>query len=340
MEHLHLHLLRERGGEALNIQLLGVQPHGLDEQLVPGLVGKAHHLVLDGGAVTGPHPLDRPGEQGGAVEVVPDHLMGFFIGIGEIAHRTVVRGRFRHKRKGDGHVIPRLDLHLGEVHAAAVHPGGRARLEPANGQPQLHQALRQGQGGGHAVGAGVPRHLPNDGAAPQVGTRGDDRRFHGVHRARGSDHAGHRPVFGEDFRHLRLAHPQVFLELQGVLHHLLVAAAVRLGPEGPHGGTLAPVEHPVLDAGPVGGLCHLAPQGVDLPHQVPLAGAADGGIAGHIAHRVQVDGEAQGFHPQPGGGQGGLDARVARADDGDIKLSGVIVCHIAVSSVFMPRLGA
>ena len=65
---------------------------------------------------------------------------------------------------------------------------------------------------------------------------------------------------------------------------------------------------------------HLAPQGVQLPHQMALAGAADGGVAGHVAHRVQVDGEARpSACPACAAGQRRLDAGVARADDGHIK---------------------
>ena len=112
------------------------------------------------------------------------------------------------------------------------------------------------------------------------------------------------------------------LLLQGVLHVLLITPPVRLGPEGPDGGALALVQKPVLDAARVGGLRHLAPQGVQLPDQVALAGAADSRVAGHVAHRIQVDGKDDGLHPQPGGGQRRLDPGVARADHGDIKLSG------------------
>ena len=129
---------------------------------------------------------------------------------------------------------------------------------------------------------------------PQVGAGGDDGGLHPVSGPGVGDHPGHRPVLGEDLHHLRLLDPEVLLELQGVLHDLLVLPAVRLGPEGPDGGALAPVQNPVLDAGLVRRPAHLAPQGVQLPHQVALARAADGRVAGHVAHRVQVDGEAQG----------------------------------------------
>ena len=32
-------------------------------------------------------------------------------------------------------------------------------------------------------------------------------------------------------------------------------------------------------------------EGIQLPDQMALAGTADGGIAGHIAHGIQIDGE-------------------------------------------------
>ena len=84
------------------------------------------------------------------------------------------------------------------------------------------------------------------------------------------------PAPGEaDGGDLPLAEGQVLLALQGALHDLLVPPPVRLGPEAVDGGALAPVEEPVLDAGLIGGPGHLAAQGVQLPDQVALAGAAD-----------------------------------------------------------------
>ena len=125
-----------------------------------------------------------------------------------------------------------------------------------------------------------------------------------------------------DLRDLSLTEGQIFLLFQGALHDLLIAPPVRLGPETVDRGALAPVEQAVLDAGRVGGPGHLAPQGVQLPDQVPLAGAADGRVAGHVAHRVQVDGEADGPAAQARRSKGGLDPRVASADYRDIILSG------------------
>ena len=80
------------------------------------------------------------------------------------------------------------------------------------------------------------------------------------------------------------------------------------------GGTLAPVEHPILDAAGIGGHTHFAAQSVQFPYQMPLAGAANGGIAGHIAHGIQIDGKQNGVQSQPGGSQGSLDSGVTCAD--------------------------
>ena len=334
VEHFHLHLFGQGGGEALNIQLLRVQAHGLDEELVPGLVGEADDLRLDGRAVPGADTGDGAVVQGGSVQIVPDDGVGAVVGIGQIAHRPVFRGGLRGKGEWHGVGVSGLHLHSGKVHAPAVHPGGCARLEAAQIQAQRLQAVRQRQGGGHAVWAGVPGHVAHDGAAPEVGAGGDDHGPDVVHAAGGGADGGHRAgIVGADLHHLALLHPEVFLKLQRVLHHLLIAPPVGLRPEGPHRRALAPVEHPVLDAGFVRRPAHFAAEGVQLPDQLALARAADGGIAGHVAHRVQIDGEAHRAQAQPRGGERCLNARVARTDHGDIKLSGVVFCH-----VFRPAL--
>ena len=189
------------------------------------------------------------------------------------------------------------------------------------------QRLGQGEGGGQTVRAGVPHHFTHHDTAAQMGPAGDDHGFHGISGPGMGHDTGDFPIFHKDFHNFGLFYPQVVLFFQGVLHDLLVFPAVGLGTEGPDGRPFAPVEQAVLDAGLVGGLAHLAAQRVQLPDEMALAGAADGGVAGHIAHRVQIYGEAQGAHPHPGSGQGSLDAGVAGTDDGDIKFSRVISFH-------------
>ena len=94
------------------------------------------------------------------------------------------------------------------------------------------------------------------------------------------------PVLHAKIDDLRLPQQQIFLRFKRVLHHALIAPPVGLRAQRPDGGALAAVEHAVLDAGFIRGLCHLAAEGVELAHEMALACAADGGVAGHVAHRV------------------------------------------------------
>ena len=87
------------------------------------------------------------------------------------------------------------------------------------------------------------------------------------------------------------------------------------------GRPLSLVEHPVLNAAAVGRLGHLTAQRVQLPHQLPLARAADGGIAGHVAHRVEVDGKHHRRAPHPRRSKACLNSGVPRANDGDLIFS-------------------
>ena len=111
---------------------------------------------------------------------------------------------------------------------------------------------------------------------------------------------------------------KMLLPLKRALHILLIAPPVGLRAEGVDSGALAKVQHPVLDARAVGGLCHFPAQRVKLPHQMALARAADGGVAGHIADGVQIDREHDRLQPHPRTGQPCLDPGVSRADHGDI----------------------
>ena len=113
-----------------------------------------------------------------------------------------------------------------------------------------------------------------------------------------------------------------------MLHKLLVFPSVSLGTERVDGGAFAPVQQPELDAGPVSGPAHFAAQRIDLPDQMSLAGAANGGVAGHIAHCVQINGKNDGFQPQPGSGKGCLNACVACAYDGNVIGLHLIFCHV------------
>jgi hypothetical protein len=89
---------------------------------------------------------------------------------------------------------------------------------------------------------------------------------------------------------------------------------VGLGPGPAHGHAPAGVEDAEVDAIGVGEPAHSPAQGVQLPHHVPLAHAADAGVAAHLADLIQVHGEQGGGHTHAGGNVRRLDAGVPASD--------------------------
>ena len=67
----------------------------------------------------------------------------------------------------------------------------------------------------------------------------------------------------------------------------------------------------------------VTPQGVDLFDQVALADAADRGVAAHLPQRLDVVGQQQGLAAHARGGERGLGAGMAAADDDDIEFLGI-----------------
>ena len=122
---------------------------------------------------------------------------------------------------------------------------------------------------------------------------------------------------GEQLHNFGLHQTQVRGGLQRVLHQRLVGPPVGLHPLALHGGPFTRVERAGLQRDLVGRVAHLAPQRVNFIHQVPLGRAADRGIAGHVCHRVQRQGEQHRVHPHAGGGQSGLNSGVPGADNGN-----------------------
>ena len=291
------------------------------------LVLEGHDLGLDAGTVPGTDAFDDAGVDGTAVQIAPDDGMRILIGIGQPAGDLVFRCRFCGKGEGLGILVPQLDLHFGEVHGAGVDPGRRAGLEPPHGKTKLTETVSQSIGGSQTVGTGMGDSFTGEGHAFQIGAGGQYHGTAGKDRTGGGGHGGDLSVLHAQIHHFRLTYPEMILLFQRLFHHFLIMPPVRLRTQGIDGGPLAPVEHPVLDAGLVGGHAHLSAHGIQLPHQMALAGASDGRIAGHVAHTVQIHGKAYRVQAHPCGGKSRLDAGVSGADDGDITLSCVICLH-------------
>ena len=139
-QQLQLDRFRQAGGEALHIDLRGVAPLRLEEDLVAVLVREANDLVFDGGAIARTFAVDHTAVDGGEVQVVADQLMGFGGGAGDVAaHLLTAHPGGRVKGEEAIGRIAGLLLQLIEGDAAPVHPGGGAGFEPVGLEAELLQ---------------------------------------------------------------------------------------------------------------------------------------------------------------------------------------------------------
>ena len=123
----------------------------------------------------------------------------------------------------------------------------------------------------------------------------------------------------------RLQQAQVGGVLRRLFHDAAVEKPVGLGAFGMHRRPLAQVQRAGLQRHTVGGAAHFASQGIDFIHQMAFAGAPDGGVAGHVGQRIQIEGEKHGVHAHARAGQGRFHPRMPGAYD----------CYLCLFHVFL-----
>ena len=95
-----LHILRQAAGGTLQIHLFGVLAARFHKNGVAVLARKAHHLVLDGGAVARANALDHAAIERAALDVIQNDPVGLGVGVGDPALHLVVHGCIGHKAEG------------------------------------------------------------------------------------------------------------------------------------------------------------------------------------------------------------------------------------------------
>ena len=88
-DHLQLNVGGEAGVGALDVDLVGLEALGFEEEGVRVLVREADDLVLDRGAVAGAGGLDGTVVHGRAVQVVADEIVGLGRGVDLVAGHLV-----------------------------------------------------------------------------------------------------------------------------------------------------------------------------------------------------------------------------------------------------------
>ena len=196
-------------------------------------IGKAHHFVFDRRAITWADPFDYASVHWAAIEVIADHLMGFFVGMRDVARYLLrVLRRVAHERENRHRVIAVLLGQYAEINGARIDTRRRAGFQTADAQRQFTQTTRQRNG----------RRIASTATAVVVQTNMDfavqecpDRQHHGF-GAELEAHLGHGAhdaiVLNDKIFYRLLEDHQVRLVLQRGAHGLAVKHAVCLRTSG------------------------------------------------------------------------------------------------------------
>ena len=280
-------------------------------------LGEADDLVLDRRAIARPDALDHARIHRRAVEAGPDDLVGAGVGMRDPAGDLprVHRPPSPMNEKTGAGSSPGCSASTRKVDGAPVQARRRAGLEPSRRQLQFAQPRAQALGRRVAGAAGFVVFQADMDQARQERA---GRQHHRV-RMEGQADLGHDPdhpvAVQQQVVDRLLEQRQVRLVFEARPDRLLVENAVGLRAGRADRRPLAGIEDAELDAGFVGGNGHGAAQRIHFLDQVPLADAADGRVAGHLAQRFDVVGEQQRGAAHPGGRQRGLGAGMAATDD-------------------------
>ena len=293
--------------------------------MVAVLVGKAHDFVFDGGAVARAEGVfDDARVHRRLVDVGADDVVRAFVGAGDVAGDLArVFGGVAEVGEDGQRGVAGLGFHAAVINGARVQARRRASFHAGEGEGQVVQAR----------GEVVRRWVAGAAAGEVVETDVD---FAAEKGAGGEDgggrvevdlvlafYAGDARAFEDEVGNGGLEEVEVWLVFDHFAHRCFVEVAVGLGAGGAYCRAFAAVEDAPLDAGAVGGACHDAAEGVDFFDKMPLADAANGGVAAHLPDGFDVVGEQQGAGAAAGGGAGGFNAGVATADDKNVVMDGV-----------------
>ena len=183
---------------------------------------------------------------------------------------------------------------LREVDGALVKTGRCAGFHAANGEAELCQLFSNASCGRLRNASAGRLHLAHVHQAVKESPCSENHSLGTESEPKGGLDALHYPTLDDEFIDRILPHVQIWRVFQHLspLENELLAVALRT--RTPHRGSLAAVEHSELDAGTVGNNTHLAAQGVNLAHDLPLGDAAYCGITAHLRDFVHVNRDQQG----------------------------------------------
>src|SRR5262249_47453761 len=133
----------QAGADAVAVVFERVPAFGLQEDLMPFLVGEAHDLVLDGWTVARPTATNLAGVHRRPVEIGANQLVDGFIRVRDVAIHLRLRDLGRREAERPRLGIARLPLAGGEVDGPPVEPARRACLEARKLKTARGEAIAQ-----------------------------------------------------------------------------------------------------------------------------------------------------------------------------------------------------
>src|SRR5579883_181746 len=358
-QHGKLNIFRQAGIHALDIDLACLPALWLQKDLMGLLLGKAHHLIFDGGAIARPDPFNQAAVEGGAVQIGADDLMGLVGGMDEIAGKLGAPGGLHLCGNGINRIgpprrqqrlLPRgavsreverrgaawLRNGFAEINSARVNARRRAGLESSGLQAKLLQRAGNDQRRTLASPPAGLGFLANDEPPIHKGSSGQHDGLCAVFPALGGDDAAHygaaiRSGFTEEAGDGCLLQIKPGLGFEGKLHCQTIGLLVALRPQCLYGWSFAGVEHANLDEGAVGIARRFATQGVDLAQEMPLGRSSHRGITGHERNTIEVHGDEQGRAAHARRRQRGFAASVPGANDDYVVASALSCCAVPTS---------
>ena len=271
-----LDLIGEAGGDTIDVDFARMTSLGLQKNLMPWFFGKFHHLILDGGAVTGTHTVDDAGIEWRLMEIVPNDSVGLLGGVGNPAgnlfhmehfpvvviqrvHLILLTGQcLRNVREEWNGCIPILPLTDGEIDGLGQKSARGASLKATDLQAEFLQVITQGRNP-------VPHpstclrlesdmeESPHEGPCRDHNTLGSDL------KAKITPHSHDTTVFYDQFGDVALLDGKIRKILQKGFDPELIGLLVTLGTGSTDTGSLGSIQHPELDPGGIRIQCHHTP---------------------------------------------------------------------------------
>src|SRR6267378_4701272 len=318
VQELQLHGDGQGSREAVHVQLGGIEPLGLEEDLVALGRRELHDLVLDRGAIAWPATADRAAVQRRLLQVALDDVLELFAGPCDPAGHltrpldTLVEG------EAEVGAVAVLPLDLAPVHGAAIDARRRAGLEARYYKSNVFNHLRH-----------LYRWLISRTARRNLGVGADVNAT--AEESAGCDDDGARAEATSVFR-LDPGDPRAGLveeqicdhplrevegreSLEQRAHRATIERPVALRARGPDGRALGAIQHAELNGRAIGGAAHDAAQCIDLADDGTLGDSTNSRIAGHLADRIQDGSEQQSLGSEARRHGSGLGAGVATTDD-------------------------